>query len=86
MELELKPAVTAKDDNSFSVNNPNGVISSVSLMDDNGETVYTKAYNEENSKSAQSIRYNLEQSKAGTYNVRIETIFNTVYYDKVIIK
>jgi len=86
MKLELKPVIT-KDENSFSVTNPNGVIKSVNLTNENGELVYTKKYNDDSSKSSQNIKYNLKQVKeTGTYYVRIETIFNTAYYDKIVIK
>lgn len=84
LELELKPAIIIEEDY-FLVENPKGLVESVSLIDDDDELVYKKEYKEE-ANSAKSVRYNLKKAKSGRYYVQVTMASGKSYYEKVIVK
>ena len=84
LELELKPAIIIEGDY-FLVENPKGLVESVSLIDDDDELVYKKEYKEE-ANSAKSVRYNLKKAKSGRYYVQVTMASGKSYYEKVIVK
>ena len=84
LELELKPTIIIEEDY-FLVENPKGLVESVSLIDDDDELVYKKEYKEE-ANSAKSVRYNLKKAKSGRYYVQVTMASGKSYYEKVIVK
>ena len=84
LELELKPAFIIEEDY-FLVENPKGLVESVSLIDDDDELVYKKEYKEE-ANSAKSVRYNLKKAKSGRYYVQVTMASGKSYYETVIVK
>ena len=84
LELELKPTIIIEEDY-FLVENPKGLVESVSLIDDDDELVYKKEYKEE-ANSAKSVRYNLKKAKSGRYYVQVTMASGKSYYEKITVR